>query len=65
MKVVSNNYKPAGPRKVYCTHCYSELAITAADMRLREGRHYVKCPCCNKDFFVMTDAETTEAYYRK
>lgn len=65
MKVISNNCKPAAPRKVYCTYCYSELSITAADMKVRGGLHYVNCPCCHKDFRVMTDAEATQAYYNK
>ena len=66
MKIIENNAaKPKKGRFVWCTNCNSKLEITDADMKPKNGRHYVHCPCCKQDFFAMTEAETTEAYYNK
>jgi hypothetical protein len=58
MRIIENNYRVMTERQVGCHHCRSLLSISDADILLQQGKNVVLCPCCQRHFPVMTEAET-------
>jgi len=65
MRIIENKHRHLTERTIYCAHCTSKLAITDADIMPMQGEHVALCPCCQRHFPCMTEAELTAAHYAK